>query len=639
VGEPSDAKIGTLSKVLLLMDASTEEIRQRADIVEIVGQYVALRPAGNDRMKACCPFHDEKTPSFYVSREKGFYKCFGCGEGGDVFSFLQKIENITFPEAKERLAQRYGVELRQGPQEAVANTERQLHLQILSAANRFFQEHFNSDDGWPAQDYAKERGLAKSTLAKFGIGYAPDAWDTLRDHLLKEHQFQLNDIAAAGLLIERERTERTTYYDRFRHRLMFPIHDAGGRVIAFGGRILSDAHTDAGQAKYINSPEGLLFKKSTVLYAFHLARQEVAKHESLIITEGYMDAIALHEAGFGNTVATLGTALTAQHITLLRRVAPKIIYLCFDGDSAGMKAALRSGPLFAAHNLDVRVISLPSEDDPDTFIKRLGAPAFEIVLHEAKLLSQYRLEQAVAPFDWTILAERKNAVRAGAEVIAEVANATERDAYIIWLAERWAHAENVTEPDRLRMLEDAVSRDVRRLLRRSNNQHNATAGSDEAEDEVQDTLQATASGNVSKGVLEAQKALLSVMVSNPAWRQYITQKLESDQWTEEAFRDMAKVLSAPDADQWNTAELMERLSAEQHSLLTELAMSTQEEIPEERVVDGWIARIEMHWAKIEEKDILKLVQEKLTKGEAISEDEKSAYLQALHRTRRLVKAE
>ena len=622
-------------------DSSKEEIRQRADIVEIVGQYVELRPAGNDRFKACCPFHDEKTPSFNVSRDKGFYKCFGCGEGGDVFSFLQKIENISFREALERLAQRYGVELQNNPEAAAQNTERQLHHQILSAANTFFQEQFSVDHGWPAQDYASSRGLAKSTLEKFGIGYAPDSWDDLRNYLQKQHNFELADIAKAGLLIERERTESTNYYDRFRHRLMFPIHDASGRVIAFGGRILSDANTDQGQAKYINSPEGPLFHKSSVLYAFHLARSEVSKTGSLIITEGYMDAIALHEAGFGNTVATLGTALTAQHITLLRRLSPQIVYLCFDGDSAGMKAALRSAPLFAAHNLDVRVIALPAEDDPDTFVKRNGAPAFEAAIKEAKLLAQYRLEQAVVPFDWTILAERKNAVRAGAQVIAEAPNATERDAYVMWLAHQWARAENVTESDRLRMLEDAVRSDVRQILRREQKQaqRRGEEAPPEAEQE-QDILEENAAASVSKGVIGAQKELLALLINSPSWRQYVAQKMPLEQWTQTEYEPLLKVLLAADAELLSTTELLEKIPEDQHSLVTTLVMSTDENaVPTDLVIDDWIARVDRYRAKLREKDILKIVQEKLEKGETVTEEEKSTYQRALRDTRRIQEEE
>jgi len=619
------------------MNADIEEIRQRADIVEIVGQYVELRPVGNDRFKACCPFHDEKTPSFNVSRDKGFYKCFGCGEGGDVFKFLQKIENITFREALERLAQRYGVELQNNPEAAAQNTERQLHHQILGAANSFFQAQFNGDHGWPAQDYASSRGLAKSTLAKFGIGYAPDSWDDLRNHLQRKHQFELADIAKAGLLIERERTENVSYYDRFRHRLMFPIWDASGRVIAFGGRILSDAHTDQGQAKYINSPEGPLFHKSTVLYAFHLARGEVSKSGTLIITEGYMDAIALHEAGFGNTVATLGTALTAQHITLLRRLSPQIVYLCFDGDSAGMKAALRSAPLFAAHNLDVRVIALPAEDDPDTFVKRNGAPAFDAAIKEAKLLAQYRLEQAVVPFDWAILAERKNAVRAGAQVIAEAPNATERDAYVIWLAQQWARAENVMEPDRLRMLEDAVRSDVRQILRRE--QRQAQRREEEAPPEPeqeQNILEENAATSVSKGVIGAQKELLGLMINNPSWRQYVAAKMPLEKWTQTEYEPLLKVLLAPDAELLSTTELLEKIPQDQHSLVTTLVMSsTEDAVPTDLIIDDWIARVERHWAKLREKDILKIVQEKLEKGDVVTDEEKSTFLAALRDNKRI----
>ncbi|HVF85041.1 MAG TPA: DNA primase, partial [Abditibacteriaceae bacterium] len=378
-----------------LMDDTTEEIRRRADIVDIVSQYVALRPAGSGRWKACCPFHDEKTPSFNVSQERGYYHCFGCSKSGDIFKFLQEIENISFPEAKRQLAERYGVALPRfgkelSPEQQNAYDERDRLQKITAASASFFRLQLSGNKGLAGRDYARGRGLSNATLERFGIGLAPDAWDGLYHELSNKYGFKPEDGARAGVLIERESVNEQTgetynrYYDRYRHRLMFPIWDAQGRVIAFGGRALPDGQTGNPDAKYINSPEGPLFNKSRVLYAWHLARAEAGKRESVIVCEGYMDAIALHEAGFSNTVATLGTALTEEHVRLLSRLSPKTVYLCYDGDSAGIRAALRTTDLFARYNLNVHVVALPDGDDPDTFLRKHGELGFDKQLRSAK---------------------------------------------------------------------------------------------------------------------------------------------------------------------------------------------------------------------------------------------------------------
>jgi len=644
------------------MDATTEEIRQRADIVDIVGQHVVLRPAGNDRWKACCPFHDEKSPSFYVLRDKGFYKCFGCGEAGDLFKFVQKVENITFPEAKRMLAERYGVALpqyRSTPSagkdgeggESSAPSEREQIGRVAAAAAAFFREEFVGNAGNPARDYARSRQLSRETIEKFGIGYAPDSWDALHNHLLNRYGFRPDEGGAAGLLVAREGEGRTRFYDRFRHRLIFPIWDASGRVIAFGARALEGGNTGNPDAKYINSPEGILFNKSQILYAYHLARAEVGKRGSVIITEGYMDAIALHEAGFSNTVATLGTALTTQHVAMLRRISPKIVYLCFDGDSAGMRAALRAAPLFAANNLDVRVVALPAEDDPDTFVKKHGEVGFENALSHAKLLMQYRVEMAIREFDLHDLASRKEAVRAASEVIAEVPNATEKDSYISWLAEQWARAEGISSPNRLEMVEAAVRREVLAVGKRWNKQDNAhsqsqsshlSSAADENRD-VSDTLSEAAS-NIHSGVIKAERALLGVLLSSPSWRAYILKELPPQQWTQAPHREIAATLQGElkgddgeNDEAFNPTLLIEKLPPESGGLIAELLLGDDAAEPAgERVINGWIARIKSHWARREEQDILELVGKKLDSGEAISPEERAAYMEALVKTKRTV---
>jgi DNA primase len=620
------------------MDDITAEIKSRADIVEVIGQYVALRPAGGERFKACCPFHDEKTPSFNVSRDKGFYKCFGCGKSGDVFKFLQEIENMSFPEAKRQLAERYGVQIPRSnreltPEQQGQYEERDRLQKITAAAAAFFREQFAGNKGLPARDYARVRRLSPATLEKFGIGYAPDAWDALHHHLINQYGFKAADAAAAGLLIERDDERGVRYYDRYRHRLMFPIWDPQGRVIAFGGRAMEGGTAGNSDAKYINSPEGPLFNKSRTLYGWHLARAEVGRRESVIITEGYMDTIALHEGGFGNAIATLGTALTTQHVAALARLSPKTVFLCFDGDSAGMRAALRTAPLFATHGLNVRVVMLPGEDDPDTFIKKNGAPGFEVALRNAKLLSRYRLEMAVADFDMAIVSERMEAVKAASEVIAETANDIEKDSYISWLADRWGQAEGVTAPTRLQMIQAAIRREVGTAGKQARQaQYPANprfaqrqAEQDHEDQEISETLADSGEGGPRlTGVGKAERMLLASLLGNPSWRSRILDELPPEQWTVEAHREIAAALRQVD---WNepidSTLLVDTLPGDAGAIVGELILSDQAQMAATaEVIDDCVARVRGYWAMRVEREMRELIQLKLDRGEAVSEEDR-----------------
>jgi len=632
----------------MAFDETTEEIRRRADIVEVIEQYVALRPAGSGRFKACCPFHDEKTPSFYVSRDKGFYKCFGCSKSGDVFRFVQEIENVTFIEAKKQLAEKYGVQLYSNrdltPEQQAVLAERDRLFKVMASAAAFFREQLNGNAGLAARDYARRRGLSQGTLEKFGIGYAPDAWESLRQHLVNKYGFSDADGVATGLFIEREDdVGRKRYYDRYRHRLMFPIWDAQGRAIAFGGRALEDGKTGNPDAKYINSPEGVLFKKSKTLYAWHLARSEVGKRESVILTEGYMDTIALHEAGFANAIATLGTALTVHHAAMLARLAPKIVHLCYDGDSAGMQAALRAAPLFLAHNLDVRVVTLPGGEDPDTFIRKHQAVGFQNALREARLLTQYQVEMAVAPFDFGNVVERTQALKTAAEIIAHAPPGSERAAYIALLAERWAKAEGITTPDRLRMVEAAVAREIEGAGKRQWKEEQARASGREAppqepseSEAVLNALSGAATGQ-SAGVLKAERALIAALLNAPTWRSRILEKLPLAQWTNETHGEIVALLCKFKPDEVvDPASLLEQLSPDAAGIVSELMLSDEGAAPPDvRVIDDWIKKVHDHWARQSEREWLEAIRLKLDRGEPITPEEKEALNAALRGTKRM----
>jgi DNA primase len=311
-----------------------DEIVARSDIVEIIGARVPLKKAGRE-FKANCPFHNEKSPSFWVSPDKQFYHCFGCGAHGTVVGFLMQYEKLGFLDAVADLAQRAGLEL---PREAQATREpgsADLH-EIMSRASRFFEQ--NLSDSARGRDYVTGRGIDAPTIAKFALGYAPDSWNALLNRF-GAHEDERGRLLQTGLIIERDTRggeRQSGFYDRFRDRLMFPIRDSRGRVIAFGGRVIGE-----GEPKYLNSPETPLFHKGRELYGLYEARQARSDFKRLMIVEGYMDVVRLHQAGITYAVATLGTATTQEHLNKLFRLTSELVF-CFDGDRAGLKAAWRA---------------------------------------------------------------------------------------------------------------------------------------------------------------------------------------------------------------------------------------------------------------------------------------------------------
>ncbi len=668
-------------------DSTTEEIRRRADITEVVSQYVSLVPAGNGRMKACCPFHDEKTPSFYVSRDKGFYKCFGCSASGDVFKFVQAMENTDFIGARKILGARYNVEVKSraemSPEQREKVSERDKLLKVTAAAAHFFREQFSGNGGLAARDYARTRGLSRETIEKFGIGYAPDNFNLLRGTLTRKYGFSDEEGITAGLFIEKKSAEgelggmfaegaERRVYDRYRHRLMFPIWDESGRVIAFGGRALDGGQQDNSDsnyvpAKYINSPETPLFHKSNVLFAWHLARAEVSKRGGVIITEGYMDAIAMHEGGFPQTVATLGTAVTAQYVALLRRLSPKAVYLCFDGDSAGMKAALRTAPLFAENALDVRVVRLPIGHDPDTFIRENGEAGMQSALDEAIPLARYRLVSILDAHPLEEVEGRAEAMRQSAEIINDLSSETERSGYVAFLVDELLKIEkpgNRTAWERRRGdLERLVKNELRADESRAGQKErlrDAKIGDGklapvrqksfsspkweairlEEEKAANDLHEATQSisesSSVAPGVLKAEKCLIAAMLSYPVWRGHILQRLPLAKWTDETHGEIVVAARSYGVEEEiSPVDFTENLSEDAQKLVGDVMLSDEaSQSPDAAIINDWIARVEMHWARQTEIEMLELVNGKIGRGEAVSEGEKAAMVSALEATRR-----
>ena len=367
-----------------------DELIARTDIVELIGARVPLKKSGRE-FKACCPFHAEKTPSFWVSPDKQFYHCFGCGKHGTALGFLMDHDHLGFREAVEELATRLGVEVPHegGAERSAPHADEPLY-ELLARVARFYTEQLAREAR--AREYLAKRGLTAATLERFAIGYAPNSWNELL------RRFGTGDaerkrLADAGLIVERERgsaREGERYYDRFRDRVMFPIRDARGRVIAFGGRVI-----DAGEPKYLNSPETVLFHKGHELYALYEARRARRTLDRLIVVEGYMDAVSLHQSGIDYAVATLGTATTAEHFRRIFRVVPTVVF-AFDGDRAGRAAAwraLQQALPEAREGREIRFLFLPQGHDPDTLIAAEGPAAFEERLAAAVPLSEYLVRE------------------------------------------------------------------------------------------------------------------------------------------------------------------------------------------------------------------------------------------------------
>lgn len=369
-----------------------ERIKERADIAEVVSGYVTLSRTGQN-LRGLCPFHAEKTPSFTVSPSRQLFHCFGCGMGGNVFTFLMKMEGVEFPDAVRELGRRTAIQVPdffQTGKGTEAKTKERLVLVNEAAAALFHHHLLDGEAGRPALTYLAGRGIKAETIELFRIGLALPAWDDLLQGLTKKG-FTLADLLLAGLVVPKDRRSEGTsgYYDRFRARLMLPIWDLQKRVIGFGGRVL-----DGSLPKYLNSPETPLFSKGRTLFALDQARGEASRANTLVIVEGYFDAIALHQAGIRNVVATLGTALTSDHVNMIRRFVSKVVLL-FDPDPAGVRAALRTLDLFKNSGVGVRVVSLPEGDDPDTFIRKRGGDAFLRLQEHAPGLLDFAVEQSL----------------------------------------------------------------------------------------------------------------------------------------------------------------------------------------------------------------------------------------------------
>ena len=401
-------------------DEIIEEVRSKNDIVDVISGYVKLKKQGSSYF-GLCPFHSEKSPSFSVSRDKQMYYCFGCGAGGNVFTFIMEYENYSFVEALKFLAQRAGVELPQEEYSKEAKERadtRSALLEMNKLAAKYYYAQLKTEGGRQAREYLQNRQLSQETITAFGLGYSSKYSDDLFRYL-KMKGYSEEMIIKAGLV---NVDEKHGVYDKFWNRVMFPIMDVNNRVIGFGGRVMGD-----GKPKYLNSPETLIFDKSRNLYGLHRAR--TSRKPYFIVCEGYMDVISLHQAGFTNAVASLGTALTAGHAALIKRYVNEV-YLTYDSDEAGTKAALRAAPILREAGVTTRVIRMEPYKDPDEFIKNLGAEAFEERIRKARNSFMFGLEMLEKGYDLNAPEGKTEFLREAARRLARFEEEIERDNYI-----------------------------------------------------------------------------------------------------------------------------------------------------------------------------------------------------------------
>ena len=409
--------LGEEGSELPIPERFLDELLARTDIVDLVSESVRLTKKGNSYW-GCCPFHSEKTPSFHVVPDRQMYKCFGCGKGGGAINYVMELENLPFREAVAYLAQRAGMEMPQLGGDSPGGQERRKRiLEINRQAALAFHRWLKAPEGARGLEYLRKRGLSGRTITAFGLGFAPEGWDNLI-RALGEQGYDKRDLLDAGLAVN---NKDGRIYDRFRNRVMFPIIDVRGNVIGFGGRVMDDS-----TPKYLNSPDTPVYNKSRNLFALNIARK--SKAGRVILTEGYMDTISLHQAGFDSAVASLGTALTEEHGQLLSRYFKEAI-ISYDGDGAGVAAAQRAIPLLEKAGLKVRVLRVTGAKDPDEFIKAYGRDAFARLLDQSENQVDYRLDQLRQKFDLEDDAQRVAFLQEAAQLVSALPSAVEREIY------------------------------------------------------------------------------------------------------------------------------------------------------------------------------------------------------------------
>lgn len=485
-----------------------EEVRSKNDIVDVIGSYIKLQKKGANYM-GLCPFHGEKTASFSVSGTKQMYHCFGCGVGGNVVTFLMEYENFTFPEAIRELAGRAGITLPEAeatPEEKARSSRKMRLLEIYKEAARFYHQQMRRDENQTAYRYFKQRELSDETILRFGLGYSDKTGRQLYAHL-KEAGYEDAILKDSGLFTF---DEKRGVYDKFWNRAMFPIMDVNNRVIGFGGRVMGE-----GEPKYLNSPETEIFDKSRNLYALNYARQ--TRKNYFLLCEGYMDVISLHQAGFTNAVASLGTAFTGLQAKLISRYV-KEVYITYDSDGAGQKAAIRAIPILREAKITAKIVNMKPYKDPDEFIKALGAEEYEKRIAEARNSFFFEIDVLKSQFDFSDPEEKTKFFRETAKKLLQFGEEIERNTYIEAVAREY------------QIGVDALSRLVA--------QYGNVMNENELQKEV--VVRERKKAKESGGALVSQKLLLTWLTSEQEWFEALKGIVSAEDFTEEFYYEVAK---------------------------------------------------------------------------------------------------
>lgn len=582
-------------------DEIIEEIRMRADIVDVINAYVPLKHAGTN-WHACCPFHQEKTPSFKVNPQRQTFHCFGCSKGGNVFNFIMEKEGVEFPEAVRILAQKTGViipetdsgTLRSMQDVKSAENQRERLFLLHEKVKNWFEENLWSKPDSPVSKYLKQRQLPDEVIRKFGIGAAVDSWDAAMKWGMNEG-FTEEEMILAGLLIDNKSTEQSRVYDRFRNRLIFPIWNEHGRVIAFSARTI-EKETEG--AKYVNSPETPIFKKSKVLYALPFAKNPAQKSGFMILCEGQLDVIAMHRAGFENSVAPQGTAFTDEQARIIKRYTEKL-YLAFDSDSAGIKASVRAFEIALAAGLQVKTVAFPGGKDPDEILRTKGLDPIKNAVESAIDFSGFLFDFLTQKYDKSDPSGKGSIVAEALQVFSKIENTVVRDSYISQLAEK------------LELREDTVFEEAAKLEHQNNRNFSYKTLNKESRQPAA-ALPATTAAPVDESIRIAEETLLELALSHGTVAKRLDEELPPEMVSQSPVgKALEKIVQLTINGEWELAAdaIAKSLTENPDSTLSRILASPSafNHIQQEKAVSDCISRIKIHHIKKDLNELKKQI--------------------------------
>lgn len=550
-----------------------DEIKERVNITDVVSEYVSLKKVGANH-KGLCPFHSEKTPSFTVNEGKQIFYCFGCGAGGNVITFLMKASGMEFPDAVTELAKRAGVTIPEtsGKFTPQKNDRQEALYKINESAASFYHSLLSESE--KARSYLKKRGLAEETINDYKVGYGGDGWDSLYGFLSKKG-LSLTLVEELGLIIPKK---SGGYYDRFRGRVIFPISDIHGRVIGFGGRSI-----DGSEPKYLNSSESVLFKKSDSLYGITVARRWIKESDEALIVEGYMDLLSLHEAGIKNSVATLGTALTAGHLRLIKRLSSNIVTV-FDADQAGVKATLRSIDLFITEGVTATVLTMPEGHDPDTFVREKGAEGFKKAIKSAMPIMEFFINEALKGKNATEIQEKLKVIEEVFPYIERLPSRIEQEHYIKIVSERTG------------VKEESLARELR---------NRGSGGPKKSGVKLPDKV-------ILSGAQTAEKKIIQLLLKYPELKERVAESGTLGDFQSEPLRFFGENLLKMPA---GSDPLKYFESEEDRGLYSRLIMEMHEVVEHVRELDDCIKSLKAYKLKKEKEMLRKEMDEAVKKGD------------------------